>query len=188
MRSLNRFESNLLHILQCLFGQAPLDQALPLLIHPQPRPACLTRDAVELIEQTLSRGVVMMLTRGGAWASQRHLRGDEIREGSLWQRTEPSHLGLQFSPASLDFLIWLTEVDVSHKVATWVRKQTGDLPGGLTTGDRFLLYLAARTFRHVALVDRWFERDFFQTNGLIALTLAEKFAGNSATPNPNFDP
>lgn len=44
------------------------------------RPSCLGRNAVELVKHTLGTGTVMLLARGGAWTSQRHLRDGQIRD------------------------------------------------------------------------------------------------------------
>jgi hypothetical protein len=192
MRTVTRFESNLLRILHCFLGHAPVSQVLPALVRPMHRPTCLGRDAVELVKHSLATGTVMLLARGGAWTSQRHLRGDQIREGSLWQRSKPEELGLEFSSASLDFLSWITAADATNRLAVWVPPRDGGVnqesPSQLTGGDQFLLHLAARALRDTSLIAHWYRSELFRTNALIALTLPEHFAEAMAIPHPNFDP
>lgn len=190
MRSVSRFESNLLRILQCFLGRIPLEHAFALIAKPLPRPNCLRRDAVELVKQNLSNGVVMLLTHGGGWTSQKYLRNDEVREGSLWQRTVPEQLGLEFSPASLDFLIWITEAAATEKSIRWVsdRRLNNVGSGGLTNGDQFLIYLAMRTLRSVEAVDHWYNHEPFRSNALLALALPEKFGIARYSPKPDFEP
>ncbi|MGI9472968.1 MAG: hypothetical protein ACR2NZ_15615 [Rubripirellula sp.] len=119
MRTVNRFESNLLRILHCLMGQSKRNQVMGLLERPLRWPVGLSRGAIELVEDSLAKGTVRMLTRSGAWQRERHLRGDEVREGPLWKRSKPEDLGLKFSPASLDFLVWLTATDISDRTKIW---------------------------------------------------------------------
>ncbi len=183
MRAVSRFESNLLRILHCFLGHAEVGLVLPAIIRPLPRPNCLSRDAVELVQQSLATGTVMLLARDGAWLQQRHLRDGQIREGSLWQRTDPGELGLQFSPASLEFLIWLTEADATKQMAAFVPQQKS-----LTIGDQFLMYRAARTLRDTTLVNKWYRNPFVRSNALIALTMPEYFAEAKVAPTPSFQP
>ncbi|MFK8111363.1 MAG: hypothetical protein AB8B91_04155 [Rubripirellula sp.] len=190
MRSVSRFESNLLRILQSLLGHIPVDQVLGAIAKPLPRPECLSRDAVELVKQMLGSGVVMRLTHDGAWAQQKHLRGDETREGSLWQRSRPEELGLEFSPVTMDFLIWLTTSTVTEPTTRWVVDPTLQLtrPNELLVGDLYFLHLAARRLRKVESLDRWYKHEPFRSNGLIALTMPGKFASGRNGPKPNFEP
>lgn len=181
MRAVSRFESNLLRILHCFMGHAELGLVLPAIVRPLPRPNCLSRDAIELVQQSLATGTVMLLARGGAWSKQRHLRDGQIHEGSLWQRTKPGELGLRFSPATLEFLIWLTQADATKQMPTFVPQQKS-----LTLGDQFLMYRAARTLRDTTLMNKWYRNPFVRSNALIALTMPEYFAEAKVVPTPNF--
>src|SRR5437868_5323801 len=96
-RSVSRFEHNLLWLLRWFLRQAPAQQALPLLDAKLDRPKCLRRPAVELVKDALGKGCVLLLTKLGGWRRERHLRGEEVREGRLWQRTPPQQLGLTFT-------------------------------------------------------------------------------------------
>jgi hypothetical protein len=190
MRTVSRFESNLLRILHCFLGHTSVDQVLPTVLRAMQRPICLSRDAVEFVQQSLATGTVMLLTRGGAWCQQRHLRGDEIRDGSLWQRSKPDELGLEFSSASLDFLMWLTATDVGNKTTAWVPplkalKGKSGQPV-LTVGDQFLMYLAARALRDVSVVDHWYEQESFRGNALIALALPDQLAKSKGVSEVDF--
>ena len=143
MRSVSRFESNLLRILHSFLDQSDVSHVLSAIKRPESPPPCLSRDAVELVKQSLRNGTVTLLAREGGWAQSRHLRDDQIREGNLWQRTEPSELGLDFSPHSLDFLIAkeaLARSDASYvgmigsktKLASfrnWMRRDSGEIAG-----------------------------------------------------------
>lgn len=184
MRSVSRFESNLLRILHSFLDQSDVSHVLPAIKRPEKRPPCLSRDAVELVKQSLSNGSVTLLAREGGWARQKHLRDDQIREGSLWQRTDPSELGLDFSAASLDFLIWITAADATNEMPLWVTQNRQPL----TVGDQFLLSLAARSLRNTTILSQWYRHGLFQRNGLIGLFLPEQFAAVESVPTPDFEP
>jgi hypothetical protein len=147
MRAVSRFEANLLRILHCLLQRAPLEQALPLLLAGHVRPPCLGRAAVELVQDALAKGCVRLLARRGGWRRERYLRAERIVEGRLWERTPPDELGLAFSTATLEFLVWLTATDFRQE-RTVVRLDLGDR---LTLGDRLVLLLALEAVHATAL-------------------------------------
>src|SRR4051812_387856 len=103
MKEVSRFEANLLRVLRGIVQQTSV---AALLEKPMPRPGCLGRAAVELIEDTLRKGVVQWLARQG-WRRERFLRDGRPVDGRLWQRTPPSQLVLRFSPWTLEFLLQL---------------------------------------------------------------------------------
>ncbi len=149
MRSVSRFESNLLSLLRCLFGQVPVEQGLAVLAKPAPRPRCLSADAVALVEDTLAKGMVGWLGRLGM-PRERHLRAGAVADGRLWQRTPPEELGLAFSPLSLEFLLqWLSN--------DW--KTIATKIDDATVGDRLLFCLAHDRFRDLdvgrLLAEKW---------------------------------
>src|ERR1700722_20061836 len=106
MRAVSCFEANLLRVLQALLQQAPVERVLPILKKPLPRPKCLSRDAVELVQDTLAKGCVQFLA-GRGWVRGRVLHVGKITEGRLWERTPPQDLGLTFSAHALEFLVQL---------------------------------------------------------------------------------
>lgn len=185
----SRFESNLLKILHCLLGRSPVEHVLPLIQRPIEKPICLSRNAVDLVQSTLARGVVTLLTRGGAWKREQHLRDDSIVEGSLWQRSAPEDLGLKFSANSLDFLIWLTASDTSAATAAWVpRPMDGRRKTPLTFGDQFLLFLATRSLRDLPMIAKWLRSEGLRDNALVALTMPDVYAEHKRKTTPDFDP
>src|SRR5947209_19690073 len=119
MKSVSRFEHNLLRLLHFFLRQAPVQQALPLLEAKLTRPPCLHRNAIELVKDALGKGCVLLLTKLGGWRRERHLRGEEVREGRLWQRTPPQQLGLTFTGATLDFLLWITAGKQTQEEKAW---------------------------------------------------------------------
>src|SRR5687768_8729293 len=102
MKSVSRFEANLLRLLHYFLQQAPVQQALPLLEAKVDRPKCLSRDAVELVQDALAKGCVLLLVRLGGWRRERFLRSEKPVEGRLWERTKPPELALSFSRNALD--------------------------------------------------------------------------------------
>ncbi len=125
----------------------------------------------------------MTLTRGGAWMQHRHIRGDAICDGNLWQRTEPARLGFEFSPASIDLLMWLTQSDATQKMPIWIPPTSRTL----TPGDQFLLYLTVTALRETTLISDWYETNVIRGNALIALAMPEQFAEAKVMPQPDID-
>jgi hypothetical protein len=178
MHAVSRFEFNLLRILQCVVGTTPVDHVRTPLIQPQPRPECLGRNAVELVKRSLATGIVMRMTRRGAWMNRRFLRRGKWVEGALWQRTSPSELGVSFSASSLELLMWLTAADGSS-LAIPVWRPTPESPDRpFTLGDRLL---------QTSLINDWYGSEPFISNSLIALAMPDRFAAAGVRPVPDFD-
>jgi len=135
--NVSRFEASLLRILRYFLHRYPAQQAALLIYQAIPRPSCLRRTAVELVQDTLAKGVPMWLARGG-WRRERHLRHGQRVEGRLWERTSPSELGLTFSRQALELLMWLTAENPNDKKPQWWSPQ----PETLTPGDDLLFLLA----------------------------------------------
>jgi hypothetical protein len=180
MRSVSRFEANLLRILHCLLRRTPIKQALSILLVRHERPACLSRAAVALVQDALAKGCVQLLAREGGWRRGRHLRGDRVASGRLWDRTPPEGLGLAFSRHSLEFLVRLTADDLRDLASLW--QPDG---GELAIGDRLLLFLAYDALR---------ETDFGQAlrgwppvagDGLCRLAFPDDFADNQGDGRPD---
>jgi hypothetical protein len=142
MRSISRFEADLLSILHALLGRAPLEGARALIAGRQERPQCLGRGAVELVQDALAKGCVRRLAREGGWLPDRYLRGDRVTAGRLWERTPPEDLGLSFSRHTLSFLIWLT---ADHSADRPVRWNPGERD--LTVGDRLVMFYGYEALR-----------------------------------------
>jgi hypothetical protein len=171
MRAVSRFEANLLRVLHALLQQAPVERVLPILAKPLPRPKCLGRDAVALVEDALAKGCVQFLARRG-WMRERFLHVGKITEGRLWERTPPDQLGLTFSAHTMEFLLQL------------VSGTMGSSPSGaqaLTLGDRLLLLLAFDALKQAdpgkAMRERWTP---LNQDGLCRLAFIGELADSSA--------
>jgi hypothetical protein len=136
--SLTRFEANLVRILRYFLRRFPADRASSLLHQSIARPACLRRVAVQLVQDTLAKGVPLLLARGGGWRRERHLRGGQRVEGRLWERTPPQELGLTFSRQALELLLWFTAENPTDKKAQWWHPRLEQL----TEGDELLFLFA----------------------------------------------
>src|ERR1019366_5219695 len=167
MRAVSRFEANLLRVLHALLHPAPVERGLPILKNPLPRPRCLSRNAVELIQDTLAKGCVHFLARRG-WMSVRFLHAGKITEGRLWERTASEEIGLTFSEHALEFLVQLA----SGKLGITIPKAQE-----LTVGDRFLFFLAFDALKHTASADdlrkKW---PLLYQDGLCRLAFLEELA------------
>ena len=165
-----------------MFGRLPTSQVLPMLVRKHAAPKCLSRDAVELVKQTLAAGCSDLLVRGGGWRRERFVRQHSVIEGRLWERFPPETLGLNFSRNSLRFLIWLTATNISDKKQRW------DAPPQLTLGDHFLLFLAYQSLRNTEIGDRWCRLRPFRDNGLCVLAFADDWGQNKVDAKPDFAP
>ena len=118
------------------------DHAKAFVKSPLAEPTCLGRDAVDLVKDTLAKGVTLLLAREG-WQPDRFLRGGQARFGRLWERTPAAELGLEFSPNTLTLLLRLTAVDFEAPT---------DAAGApaITVGDALVEMLAYRLFRRTA--------------------------------------
>jgi hypothetical protein len=179
----SRFEANLLLLLRFFLRRVPADQALPLLAWRAPRPRCLSRAAVELVQDTLAKGCPFLLARSGGWHRERHLRGSGVVEGRLWQRTPPAELALDFSGHTLRFLIWITAAGLPDGRDEWSAPEEE-----LTLADRLLLFYAYGAVRHnEALAARLRARASpLRRHGLCRLAFPEDFLDQEA--RPDFEP
>src|SRR5947209_544032 len=97
MQTVSRFEANLLRLLYFFLRREPAERGLPLVEQRLTAPACLGRSTVRLVQDALARGCTHLLAQRGGWRVERHLRGERIAMGRLWERTPPPDLGLSFS-------------------------------------------------------------------------------------------
>src|SRR5262249_23838509 len=186
MKSVSRFEANLLRILSFFLGRAPYEQVQPFLDGKRDRPKCLSADAVGLVQDALAKGCTLLLAQRGGWRHERFLRGDrklgqeKAVEGRLWERTKPEELGLRFSKNSLDFLLWITATKPTEASDAWkpVEKR-------FTVSDYWLFHLAHEALRGsptgAALVQRW----PFHTNALSWLLYPGDFTQTPVDATPD---
>lgn len=171
MKVVSRFEASLLRILHFFLGHAPPQQAVPLVQSRCPPPPCLSRVAVELVEDTLAKGCTLFLARQGGWRKDRFVRGDQVAGGRLWERTPPGELGLKFSRHTLDFLMWITATDPREEQATWSAP-----PHELTPADWLFFFLAYTALRDDAELTKALAGQVgFHRNALCRLTYPEAF-------------
>src|SRR5688500_5233010 len=85
--AVSKFEYNLLRILRFLLGHTPAEQAAPLVYAKfSPPPPCLSRTCVRLVQDMLSKGLVIHLVRAGGWRRERFLKENQPVEGRVWER------------------------------------------------------------------------------------------------------
>ncbi|MHB1422406.1 MAG: hypothetical protein ACYC3I_04255 [Gemmataceae bacterium] len=186
MRSVSRFEANLLRLLGYFLHREPPERALPLLENRCEAPPCLHRNAVHLIQDALAKGCVFLLARHGGWRRERFLRGERIIEGRLWERTPPAELGLTFSAHTLRFLIWIT----AHRPGD-LKNPWGVQEDKLSMGDRLLLYFAHEGLRNVAEelgAPALRTRPPFVNHALCWLAFPDDYTAAPADARPNFAP
>jgi hypothetical protein len=182
MKSLSRFEANLLHILRFFLRKAPAAQVLPMLAAGCPQPKCLSRAAVELIQDTLAKGCMLLLAHTDGWRRQRFLRNGQPVEGRLWERTQPAALGLPFSRHSLQFLLFVT-------AAALPTKPSSPPPvGELVLGDWLLFYNAYAALRTHPVGEGLAKQEAFVRNALCRLAFPGDFAEAEPEAMPDFDP
>ena len=184
MRHISRFEADLLRIAHAIVGRAPPAQAIVLLVREAPRPSCLSRAAVDALQDVLRKGTTEWLVRHGGWRQSRFMRGDTIANGRLWERTPPSELGLQFSEYSLDFLLWLTAENVAAQHSQW---EIYDVQT-LTLGDRLLLAMAFDAVAQSEIGVRFSHSPTFRSDGLCALLQPQLMAYDEGPLQVDFCP
>jgi hypothetical protein len=185
MRAVSRFEHNLLRILHFFLRRVPWDQVRQLVTNradPDP-PPCLSRDAVQLVQDTLAKGCTVLLAREGGWRPERFLRNDRPVNGRLWQRTPPAELGLSFSRHTLTFLFWITAAKPADVRTAWQVPEAE-----LTVGDLLLLFFAYQRLRETELGLVLRGRTPFPRHVLCRLAFPEDFALLHEKPLPDFDP
>src|SRR5579871_5507368 len=186
MRSVTRFEANLLRLLWYFLRREPPERALPLLENRCTPPPCLNRNAVMLVQDALTNGCVFLLAYRGGWRRERFLRGDRPVTGRLWERTPPTELGLSFSAHTLRFLLWITAHRPGDSQKTWRPKEEE-----LTVGDRLLLFFAHEGLRSVAdraSVAKLRDEQPFVQHALCWLAYPEDYTQTTVGVIPNFSP
>lgn len=186
MQTVSRFEANLLRLLNFFLRREPIERALPLVENRCPAPLCLSRAAVRLVQDALSKGCPFLLSQRGGWRKERHLRGERVVEGRLWQRTAPQELGLSFSHHALEFLVWITSARPGDKEPRWQPAEAD-----LSMGDRLLLFFAHEGLRESGEglgAPELRRRSPFVHLGLCWLCYPEDFGKAPIEECPNFEP
>lgn len=142
MQNVTRFEASLLRLLYYFLRREPIERALPLIEARSEPPPCLGKGALRLVQDALAKGCTFLLAQRGGWRDEPFLRQMKQRSGRLWERTEPTQLGLSFSPHALRFLIWITAARPGDKQPHWQPDHEQ-----LTTGDLVLLFFAHEGLR-----------------------------------------
>jgi hypothetical protein len=181
MTSVSRFEADLLRILQAVLGRVPAEGVRGLITARCPRPKCLSRGAVHLVQEALAKGCVWRLAREGGWIVDRHIRGDCVASGRLWERTSPEDLGLRFSGSTLEFLIWLTAEHPADRPARWKLKLHD-----LSISDRLVLFYGYEVLRAGAGPSRPVDLPQFARHALCRLAFTEDFSGATSPITPDF--
>ena len=167
MNIVSRFEASLLTIARSLTGQTPLDEALHLMRREHPQPPCLSRTAIELLKDSLAKGVIHRLATWG-WHETRHLRDEQVVAGRLWQRVSGDARQLHFSSATLEWLMWLTAVDATKYV-----KQPKQKPPQLSSGDLVFAVVAYLTIEHTLVAGPWIQQSTLANSPLLLLLAPE---------------
>lgn len=185
MQTVSRFEANLLHLLYYFLRREPAARALSLVENRCEVPACLSPGAVRLIRAALGKGCTHLLAQRGGWRKERFLRGDQGRDGRLWERTPPQDLGLMFSPQTLEFLLAITSLRPDDETWTWQPAEKT-----LTDGDRLLLFFAHEGLRAASdyLGSRIRRQQPLARHGLCRLAYPEDFTDVPEKMAPNFVP
>jgi hypothetical protein len=186
MQTVSRFEANLLSLLHFFLRHVPAERAASLLEYRSERPTSLSEPALALVKDALRKGPPLLLARDGGWRRERHLRGDRVVEGRLWERTAPEELGLAYSRNTLAFLVWITAARPADKDFAW-RPESEDL----TLGDLLLFFYAHEGLRSAdeklgAAVLR--RQTPFAEHGLCWLAYPEDYAGAPEEQRPDFGP
>ncbi len=181
MKAVSRFEANLLSILHFFLRRRPATQALPLVGNRYQRPPCLSRAAVELVQDSLAKGCVAILARDGGWRRERFLRGEQTSDGRLWERSTTNDLALRFSIHSLRFLVWITAVKPSDEKPRWLPPEKD-----LTVGDWLLFFLAYQALRGTEHGPALRSRFPFSRHALCRLAYPQDFAESPGNAPPNF--
>jgi hypothetical protein len=179
---LTRFEANLVRILRFFMRGSSPGEALSLLFTRCSRPACVSRACVRIVQEMLAKGCVRLLARDGGWQRQRFLRGNEIADGRLWQRSPPRDLGFRFSRHTLDLLIWFTAEDASDGKS----RRRKPPPQSMTAGDALVCYYSYTALRETQAGPALTNRLGFGSQALCWLAFPQDFTRRAGDEQPDF--
>lgn len=181
LKEVSQFEANLIRILRTILGQTPIDQTMAVIFSQSDRPRCLSRACIELVKDSLSKGMPLFFARQG-WIRERFIQGDSIVEGRLWQRTEIEQLALEYSRNSIEWLIWLTSEDLTQPST-----KAGIAPDDCTTGDALLFLLTFDRLRLTAASPILQKISLFRASPLATLLFPDEFSNESVPDSVDFD-
>jgi|GEM_PF-2939981 len=116
--------------------------------------------AARLLQETLSRGAILALARGGGWRRGEWLDGrGGVKTGRLWERHAPP--ALTFSAATVDTLNWLVGSGAEARPKLVSR---GKAP--LERGDELVLALAGDLVAGTPLGEQFFSQGLVRRSGL----------------------
>jgi len=181
--AVSKFEYNLLRILRFLLGHMPAEQAAPLVYSRfSPRPPCLSRTCVRLVQDTLAKGLIVHLVRAGGWRRERFLSGNQPVDGRVWDRVPLDVRRLEFGEHTLEFLLW-----ISAEKPTETRDDWDAPPAELSAADELFFALALDALRPLPDVFPLLAaKAVFRGNPLCWLISPGDFAADEPIP-PAFD-
>jgi hypothetical protein len=182
VKSINRFEANLVRLARFVVGGLSAAQGRALLLQECPRPRCLSRAAVQLVQDTLAKGCVRLLARHGGWRRERFLRSNQIADGYLWQRTPPTELALHFSRHTLELLLWLTAENVDDGKMS----RRGHADTDLTPADAFVCYHVLTALEEANIRRGLVKRLGLARQNLCRLAFPREYATLTLEPPPGF--
>jgi hypothetical protein len=115
-------------------GVHTLSAAARLLRQGRDLSARLGHTASRLMQDTMSKGLIMSLVRRGGWRRAESVRDGQVRTGRLWERHHPPALHL--SPFAMHLCRWLTAHELGREPAAPL------VHAPATVADELLLYLA----------------------------------------------
>ena len=179
----SRFEYNLLSIARFLLGHGSPDQAARWLNQTfTPAPQCLTRTCVTLLQDILSKGVVLELIHAGGWRNERFLRRGQPSLGRLWERLPLEERALEFGPVSLEFVFWLTADKPHDDKLKWDAN-----PSSMTPGDLLFLALALQAMQPFdEMVQAMVRKSAFHGNPFCWLMSPAMFTRRTEPQIPDF--
>ena len=182
-RQVSRFEFNLLNVLRFFLGHFPSDRGLQLVRALAPRPECLSRSAVDLVQDSLSKGCVLYLVRAGGWRNDRYLREAKPFAGRIWERSPLEERSLRFSRHVVEFLMWATAERVHETQTPW------DAPSeALTPADELFFFLAFDACRADPDLTQGLRRKrAFRENPFCRLAFPGDVADGAESALPRFD-
>jgi hypothetical protein len=180
MHRVAQSEHDLVTVARALVGQGGFAAIEPFVASARALPETIGPVAMELLRETLGRGVVLALARRGGWRKATYLgpEGAGLRQGRLWERHAAP--ALCFSGFSLALCRWIARGGPSI-----LRGQ--DLlvpPEGLRLGDELVLYLALDLLAAGGIATRLAEQPAASASALAQLGFAELFAEVGAPSLP----
>ncbi|MBC8290302.1 MAG: hypothetical protein H8E37_08295 [Planctomycetes bacterium] len=167
--------------MRAITGQDPRDQSLPVIQRDRERPRCLSRACVDLVQDTLARGVPLLLARQG-WHADRTICGESVVQGRLWQRAKSEQLALEYSRNTLEFLIWLTG---NNPVRAGAKPKIAF--EDCSTGDSVLFLLAFTSLREISQArPTLIHMPIFLANPLVGLMFPDDFTDEDFVGAPEF--